>query len=236
MNIADLVFIVFIAIFAYIGYKRGLMLSLYSVFSLAISIAVGFILRKPVTAVIESTSIPDKINESIFKKLSDMHQGQAGEATVNVRDYIEKLKLPSFVENFLEKNIENQGNRAFESVASDISDKLTSFLTSVMAFVVILIAVILIMQILKVTLKVVNKLPVIKQFDKLGGVIFGVTESLIVASIIILVIYLFSAKDSFKPVISNIEESMLVRIFYEKNFLASIISKLKVIGSIYFGI
>lgn len=235
MNIADIIVILIIGIFAFIGYKRGLLLSIYSFGSYLIAIFLGFILRKPVSLFINSTPIPEKIHENVYNKLLEVNESKAGEVTVKAKDYIESLNYPSLVENFLKKNIENlETERMFTSIADEISDKVTALIVSILAFLVTVIIVLIAMLVIKALIKTARKLPVIKQFDGLGGLILGTVEGLLIVCIAVLVLYLFSSREGFKPVINMVENSLIAKFFFEKNLLANLLSKLKLASTLSF--
>lgn len=106
MNIADIVVIVVILLFAFLGYRRGLLMGIYSIGAYFIAIFIGFLLRKPVVAFIYKTPLPDKVYNNVYARLVEHNVSKGQEALANTEDYIESLKLPSLIENFLKKNIQ----------------------------------------------------------------------------------------------------------------------------------
>ena len=233
MNIADIVVILVILLFAYLGYRRGLLLGIYSIGAYFIAIFLGFVLRKPVVAFINKTPLPDKLYNNIYNRLLEYNTSKAGEGVVSSKDYIESLKLPSLIENFLKKNIAG-GQSAFESLAESISAKVTGFIITVLAFLVTFVIVLILMLILKRIFKTARELPVIKQVDSLGGILLGALEGILIVCIAVLFVYLFSSRESFAPVLESIEESKIAYFFFEKNFLAGILSRLKLFAVIIF--
>ncbi|MGI6530015.1 MAG: CvpA family protein [Clostridia bacterium] len=230
MNIADIVVIVVILLFAFLGYRRGLLMGIYSIGAYFIAIFIGFLLRKPVVAFIYKTPLPDKVYNNVYARLVEHNVSKGQEALANTEDYIESLKLPSLIENFLKKNIQT-GEGAFEALAESISDKVTAFIVSVFAFLITFILVLIIMLVLKRIIKFARELPVIKQVDSVGGVLLGVLEGILIVSVVLLFIYMFSSRESLAPLVQKIEESAIAKLFFEKNFLANIISKLKIFAA-----
>lgn len=235
MNIADIIVILIIGVFAFIGYKRGLLLSIYSFGSYLIAFFLGFILRKPVSSFLASTSIPDRIHENVYNKLLEMNESKAGELTVKAKDYIEGLNYPAHIENFLKRNVEDiETERLFTQIADEISTKVTSLIVSILAFLIVVIIVLIAMLVIKMLIKTARKLPVIKQVDSVGGLLIGIVEGFLLIAVVILVIYMFSSRESFKPVINIIEDSLIANFLFEKNWLATILSKLKLTTAISF--
>ena len=233
MNIADLVVIIVILLFGFLGYRRGLLMGIYSIGAYFIAIFLGFILRKPVVAFLNKTPLHDKVYDNVYQRLVEHHASKGQEALANTEDYIESLKLPSLIENFLKKNIHNKEG-AFEALAESICDKVTAFVISILAFLVTFILVLILMIVLKRIIKFARELPVVKQVDSVGGIMLGVCEGVLIICVALLFIYLFSSRESFAPVVQKIEDSTIARLFFEKNFLANIISKLIIFGASMF--
>ena len=74
MNIADLVVIIVILLFGFLGYRRGLLMGIYSIGAYFIAIFLGFILRKPVVAFLNKTPLHDKVYDNVYQRWwSTMH-------------------------------------------------------------------------------------------------------------------------------------------------------------------
>ena len=68
----------------------------------------------------------------------------------------------------------------------------------------------------------IAKLPVIKQFDKLGGVIYGILEGIIIIYLTLAIIS-FIAPIIGENIITAIDESMVGSMLYNNNLLLKII-------------
>ena len=68
----------------------------------------------------------------------------------------------------------------------------------------------------------IAKLPVIKQFDKLGGVIYGVLEGIIIIYLVLAIISFISPMIG-ENIIAAIDESMVGSMLYNNNLLLKII-------------
>ena len=71
-NLIDVIVILVVAISTFVGYKRGLVKTVVSLFSFAIAMAVALALYKPVAIILtEKTSIDDWVIERIEKSSGD---------------------------------------------------------------------------------------------------------------------------------------------------------------------
>ena len=68
----------------------------------------------------------------------------------------------------------------------------------------------------------IAKLPVIKQFDKLGGVIYGLLEGLIIIYVILAIIS-FVAPMTNGNIVTAIDEAFIGSMLYNNNLLLKII-------------
>ena len=213
MNIIDLVIILTIGISIFIGYKRGFLISAFSLGSIFLSIFFGFVLRKPLISIINKTSLPSKISLGVEKKIVNFNEGVEG-----------SLKLPATFENLLSKFKGDILSGAQDAVVQ----KITSLIVTIAAILITIIIILILLFIFKKTLLAARKLPVIKQLDKLGGIALGLVQAFVALSLGFLVIYLFSSSEKLQGIVVLVEKSKLSPIFFEKNILLVLISKMKI--------
>ena len=70
--VLDLIVILIIALFTFIGYKQGLIKTAIKITSFFIAIIIALVLYKPVSAlIIKNTTIDDKIESTIIEKINE---------------------------------------------------------------------------------------------------------------------------------------------------------------------
>ncbi|MFQ8988799.1 MAG: CvpA family protein [Intestinibacter sp.] len=91
----------------------------------------------------------------------------------------------------------------------------------------VLIALFLVSRIVLIFIKgltqLITKLPVIKQFDKLGGIIYGLLEALVIIYVILTILSLVSPLISNSGIIQAIENSFIGSVMYDNNLLLKLI-------------
>lgn len=210
--IIDLIILGIIAICIIMGYIKGLTGSLIKILSFVLSLIIAFVLFVPVSSfVINNTQIDENIEKSIRETvLSDEGEQK------------ENQKMSSAITDYINQKVEEVSESAKEeiidSTAKDVSQTIVKAGTWIVLFIVARIALIF----LKFITGLIAKLPVIKQFDKLGGVIYGLIEGLIITYLALALISVISPMTEGK-LSENINKSHIGSQMYNNNLLLNII-------------
>ena len=194
--IIDLIIVAVIAICIIIGYVRGLTGCLIKILSFVLSLVIAFILFVPVSNfVIENTQIDENLEKSIREMIISDNKSSEEEIPTAMSDYINKRA---------EEIVDNAKEEVVNATARDISQTIVKAGTWIALFIVARIALIF----LKLITSLISKLPVIKQCDKLGGIIYGVLEGLLITYFALAVIS-FITPITNKNLSENINKSYL---------------------------
>ena len=208
--IIDLIIVAVIAICIIIGYVRGLTGCLIKILSFVLSLVIAFILFVPVSNfVIENTQIDENLEKSIREMIISDNKSSEEEIPTAMSDYINKRA---------EEIVDNAKEEVVNATARDISQTIVKAGTWITLFIVARIALIF----LKLITSLISKLPVIKQCDKLGGIIYGVLEGLLITYFALAVIS-FITPITNKNLSENINKSYLGSQMYNHNLLLKII-------------
>lgn len=208
--IIDLIIVAVIAICIIIGYLRGLTGCLIKILSFVLSLVIAFILFVPVSNfVIENTQIDENLEKSIREMIISDNKSSEEEIPTAMSDYINKRA---------EEIVDNAKEEVVNATARDISQTIVKAGTWIALFIVARIALIF----LKLITGLISKLPVIKQCDKLGGIIYGVLEGLLITYFALAVIS-FITPITNKNLSENINKSYLGSQMYNHNLLLKII-------------
>lgn len=209
--IVDLVIIAIIALCIIIGYIKGLTGSLIKILAFVLSLVIAFVLFMPIANfVIENT----QIDENIEKSIRDM--------ILSDQEKSETEKMPTAITDYINQKVEEAANSAkaeiVDNTAKDVAQTIVKAGTWIVLFIVARIALIF----LKLITSLITKLPVIKQFDKLGGMIYGLIEGLIITYFILAMIS-FVAPMTKGNLSESIHQSYLGSKMYQNNLLLNII-------------
>ena len=177
----DIFLILFICIFTYFNYKKGLIEVAYKVFSFFIAIIISIVLFHPVSSFLtKCTSIDERINT--YTNTIVENQMSKTESNSN------NLNTPNIFTNYLNKTIEESTETIKDNVSKSVAGSITNTIMNVISFITVFILTKLILLFIHFTSDVFSKLPIIKQFNHLGGFIYGLVVSFLIVFFVLAII------------------------------------------------
>ncbi len=210
--IIDLIIAGIIALCVIVGYAKGLTGALIKIVSFVLSLIIAFILYMPLSNyIINNTQIDNMIENTIR------------ESILKNDDQTKKEEnMPTAITDYINQKVEDASNSVKENVinstAKDVSQTIVRAGTWIMLFIIARIALI----VLKFITALIAKLPVIKQFDKLGGIIYGLLEGLVITYLALALIS-FITPMTKGNLSSDINKSYIGSRMYNNNLLLKII-------------
>lgn len=214
--IIDIIIILTMILFIYMGYRKGLIKVAISFLSVIISIIIALILYKPIASqIMASTQLDENISNTIYSKIENIDFQNISEEEKNNNGIIK------FAENYINEAISN----SVENTGRYISDSLSITIVEILTFILLLIILRLLLIVLNLLGDVVGNLPIIKQFNKSGGIIYGIIEGFVIINVILAILYVANPIISNGQIEENIRKSNLGKIIYENNFITNTIIK-----------
>lgn len=210
--IVDLVILAIIIICVIMGYIKGLTGVLIKIISFILSIIIAFILFIPVSnLVINKTQIDETIAQSVRGVILGNSDSQKVEEN-----------MPSTITEYIQGQAENIADSAKESVADATAVGVSETIVKAAVWIILFIVARILLILLKFVTSLIAKLPVIKQCDKIGGVVYGLLEGLVIVYILLAIISLVSPM--MNGTLANmINNSYLGSAMYNNNILLKII-------------
>ncbi len=200
--IVDIIMIAIIALSIFLGYRKGLIALGISLCAVIISLAVTLILYKPIgNLIINNTSLDENIKQTILQNNT--------EGTEN------KESSDSMVENTVRQGIEGVKTEILEQTANDLSTNIIYIAVIIILFFIVKIA----LHFITAIANLVAKLPIIKQFNKAGGIIYGALRGVIIVYVALLLISLIGGIFPENKVEEEIEKSYITKAMYENNLI-----------------
>lgn len=203
--LADICVIAVVAVFMYIGYKSGFMRSFVRIASYLVSIIISFFMYPAISDLLIKTPVYEKIVELINQK----YQLQP------------LIDVPTDTFGILQNYI----NQGVQTATAGIAEAIATLLINILAFVIVLILSKLVIRIVGKIFNIFTKLPVIKQFNRLGGAILGGISGVLVLYIACAVMFLFSPLDPHSSIALEIEQSTFASEIYENNIILNVLGK-----------
>lgn len=202
--VVDLIIIAIVLLFTFLGYKRGLIKVAIKLCTFFIAIIVAFLFYKPIAnVVIEKTSIDETIETAITSKI--LPEGVSSDEEVEL-----SMDLPSII-------LKNSQNTV-ESIAESFSRTIIETACLLIIFIVVKI----ILKFVTVLADLIAKLPILKQFNKLGGTLYGVLEGLFIVFIGFAVVSLVAPLLDVS-ILDSINNSYIGSILYNNNIILKFI-------------
>ena len=210
--IADLIVVAVIALCTYVGYKKGLTKCLINIFSFVIALCVAFMLFKPVSnIVIDNTNFDENIQSSIVQIFE------------NENDDKKTDEDSSPILKYVSEEVEKATEEKKQEVVSTTAAKVSTNIINVLSFIALFIGVRIILIFVKSLTNLITKLPLIKQCDKIGGVIYGILQGLIILFIAFALITFISTISNRYEVLEVINNSYIASRLFNNNILLNVI-------------
>lgn len=207
--ILDIILIALLGISIFFGYKKGLVKVAVSLFALIIAVVVTLVFYRPISnAIIKNTDWDEKIEQIIIEN-----------ATKEVEEEKQNGNILENAQNYIDNAVTEGQNNVVENVAPVIAERVISIGTMIGLFT----ATRLLLILLTLVSDVITNLPIIKQFNKLGGLLYGIIRGLVVVYALLAIAFFIVSVSSNVGITNAIESSLITKFMYSHNILLNII-------------
>lgn len=217
--LVDIIILALIALSIFIGYKRGLIKCAINVLSFFIAIIVVILLTTPISnLIINTTEIDDNIKNSLTDNIKI--------GNVSKEDLVlteENSNVPEVVRKYINDLMADAKDDEPNVVVDTLAQNLTVMIINVGVAVVLFIGTKIILIFVKVLADIIGKIPLIKQFNEVGGIIYGIFSGIVKVYLILAVISIIVPIITDSTLIDAINSSILGSFMYNNNILLKII-------------
>lgn len=194
--IIDLCILIIIALSTFIGFKKGFIKVAFRLISFILALIIALVLYKPVSNFINNyTPIPNKIESKIESRISSSN----------------KEETNNLVANYY-KNIRNISTTV-------IAKNITNSIVNISAILIVFLLSRLLLMFLRISTDLIAKLPLIKQFNHIGGFIYGLLAGFFIIYLFFTIITLLAPIIDLNNIIKLINSSIIANIMYNNNIL-----------------
>ncbi len=211
--IIDLILIGIILLSTFLGYKKGLIGVAFKILSFIIAIIITLILYRPISNyIINNTEFAKAIENTIVEKLSstEIENGKIKEENTN---------LPNVIVNHINQQITNTVDATKEAVIKSVAKELAQTAINLIVIIAIYVLTRIILLLAKAILEAVAELPIIKQFNEVGGIIYGILRGIILIYVILAIISLILPMIDKTGILGAINNTILTKILYNNNLI-----------------
>ena len=213
----DLIIVALIALFTFLGYKKGLIKVAFKILSFFIAILIAILLFKPVSnLVINNTQIDDNLKNSISQKFKGL------DLSIEVTEE-QAQGTPGFMIDFINEYIAEAAEEATQNVAETVSTKLTETIINAGVILGLYVVARILLIFARFLLEGIANLPFLKQFNEVGGLIYGLLKGLFIVYFVFAIISLTSPMYSNAGFLKMIDESFVGSMMYNSNILLKLI-------------
>ena len=209
--ILDVIVIAIFALNIFICYKKGLVRLAVGLIAVLTAIVLSIILYKPISnLVIKNTELDKKIENVIIENFSAETKDGQEVKYVGLIDYLQK---------YVDDAVTKTQNEIVYETAGTMAVKITNIVVLLAIFIIIR-AILLLLTFIS---DIITSLPLIKQFNEVGGVVYGIIKGLLIVYVILAIVFLIimiSGKGTLSEIISS---SYITKFFYNNNILLNMI-------------
>lgn len=209
--IIDLIIVGIIALSIYLGYKKGLVNVVFKMLTFFLALIISFIIYIPVTNfIIDNTKIDDGISSAIISTLESEEKEDVD---------TENLKTSKVVEKYINEYTDEMKNEGIQNVANELS----VIIVKVGVFICIFTVARVLLFFVKIFANILTALPLIKEFNKTGGFLYGVIRGFIIVWVILALASIILPVTDSAAISNAIQESFITKALYDYNILLMIL-------------
>ena len=208
--IFDIILIAIVALNIFICYKKGLVKLAVGLIAVLVSIILAVILYKPVSnLIIEKTEIDENIKNAIIENFTS-------------EENTEEKQDDGFMK-YIESYVDDTVNKTRNEIVIEASETIAVKVINVGAMLGIFIIARVILILLTFVADIITGLPILKQFNEVGGVLYGIIKSLLIIYVILAILFFIVYITGNTTISDAIANSFITKFFYEHNLLLTII-------------
>ena len=209
--ILDIILVAIIALNVFICYKKGLVKLAVGLIAVLVSVILAVLLYKPVSnIIINNTELDEKIKSAITENF------------VNEEETTEETEDNGFMK-YIEKYVEDPVNKTKNELVIEASGVIATKLIDIIAMVSIFIVARLVLILLTFVTDMITSLPILKQFNELGGILYGLIKALLIIYVLLAIAFFIVYTTGSTGLADAIANSFITKFFYNNNLLLSIL-------------
>ena len=221
--IIDIIIIAVIALCTFLGYKKGLIKLAVGILGFFLAIIIALVLYTPISNfIINNTSVKDNIKNAIsdtVKSYVIKEENAEGEEKQQ-----ESKVMVTYIDGIVAKQKEMIVTGEKELIDT-VSDNVAVNIIRIGVALAVFIISKLILIFINVFADLIGKLPIIKQFNKVGGTIYGIIQGILIVYIVFAIISLIAPMLNNTDFLEQINKSLIGNMVYNNNIILKLLFK-----------
>lgn len=195
----DIILVAIVVISAFLGYKKGLVELGAKLIAGLVAIILTLIIFKPIgNVIIKNTSIDEKIENVILE---------------NTKNFIDENSQVSD-NKYIQSASDNAATEVKENILPEQARNIAVNVVYVASAIIIFIVSKIVLSIIITLANAVASLPILKQFNEIGGLLYGIIRGAIISFILILIIGTVAKMNPNGTLSKDVENTFLVKEVY----------------------
>lgn len=195
--VVDLIIIAILVLSVFLGYRKGLIKLAISLCATILAIIITAVLYTPVSnLIINTTSIDETVENYIYEKATETIKDENNEE----------------IENQI---VEDAKNNILPETARTLAINIVNIGVMIVLFLIVRIG----LRFVTALANALAKLPIIKQFNKVGGIIYGIIRGFLIIYIALEIISIVGQINPENRINKDINESSIGKILYNNNVI-----------------
>ena len=209
--IFDILLALIILINVYFCYKKGLVKLAVGLIAVVAAVIISLVIYKPVSnIVIKNTEIDENIKKAIIENFM-------------VKEEEEAAKDDEGLMKYMEKYVDDAVNKTKTQIVIEASNIISEKVINIGVIIAIFIIVRVLLILLVFVADIITELPIIKQFNDVGGLLYGIVKSLLIVYVLLAVVFFIVYTTGNTTISDTISNSFLTKFFYNNNILLNIL-------------
>ena len=217
--LVDLVVLSIIISNAFWGYRRGLVNVICKLITFVVSLLIVFVLYKPVAqSIMNNTQLDEKLSIALQKNLTGKTL-ENGELLKPSESAVSE-GMVELINSFVKDALKESSTNAVKYVGDHLAILMIQAGTFLGLFIISRTALLFV----RFAAELIANLPIIKMFNKSGGLIYGVLRGFVTVYVILAVFSVISPIISDFGIIQAIHRSYLAAAMYDNNIIINIVT------------
>ncbi len=223
-NLMDIVIILIVALFGFIGYKIGFVKTAINMFSFVVAVGLALLFYKPLAVILtEQTSIDDWVIEKVvdYKYKNE----EVKQIEVESSEEIEEDTIIDSLSKQLPKTILEGVDieKTKRDIKLEIAQKVSEAIMKVLSLVIIFLVVKVTLFIASIVLNGIMQIPVLKQLNETLGLVFGLIMGVAELYIAFAIITFVASITDLSFVVDPIKSSLIASFMFDNNIILKLL-------------
>ena len=227
MTIFDILTLALIILLTVIGYRRGLLRSVFGLISFAVSYLLAWRLYPHMSSLLRDAGLYGWLQQSVA---GFMNLDRAAEVPPAMQaGVLAQLPLPEFLTGAITAGNNPEAYLALgvSTLGGYISGYFANAVLNLISMILVFAVAFALMRLVSGALGFVSKIPVIGVFNRLGGLALGLAEGIVLVWVAMAVLTLVVLRPGYEGVFEQVRGGPVAGFFYANNPVAQAMARIR---------